>query len=1492
MSRAWRTGPAHEGGEPASDEARPAIGKRTVVAQVHGPDPARRFELAVADGQAQAARLGAAITARNFEQAFVAALGARRSLEEARATARSVHDGAARLAALEAELAPLLAQAPAENLRAYQERFHASGPRPTWEAEKARWLGDAAPHSDHPLPHLDLIQQLFGHHDIRNVRADIGGPARDEAHALGAQAFAHGDRVAFAEPPDLHTAAHEAAHVVQQRRGATADARHEQHADAVADGVVAGRPVAHLLEAFGGTGSATAVVQRKDLAPPPRGGHRIFVRGEEIVVHLNTADLGDDPNRAVTLAFRAYLLDWFPAANEAVIAEATRAQGLVLGSDAVAVAKEPDKIYEVRIPREIHEVTVAWMMSHHKLRAQPLREGGDGIRTRSVAGGGATVASPAPKSGAAGAPPKPAAAPQHDAAEDKVESTRDLFERLRKTFPAALSLHGRSAWPELLAWVADHAEELKKLGWTGKSSAALSIEGMKRVLEAFEKHVESHRNGILQGAFEDGHEKGKRDGHKDGGRHGDERQRKPGGSSRGSIYGDEDGSKWGWLKWVPKGYIKLAPKQDTYVAGATVEVELVWDLTVHPRADQILLKAHCDYAWNLRRAGGPIVDRAGGSIFANDRTASFDFGKEPGVYQIGVEATSRHFEADRNAFNTYLPVTVVTEEEADRKAFDAAHVAGPEAAFERDEKGKLRVRKGQTALTAREEIEALDITRGGIEALARQGKLLDSHRKVLEAELDKQRAALVKVEEKTRKGRPYLVRGTFTSREDSTSMPLRLLLHVVDGSATRFDVILHDTTLGEAVQHPGSGSTELEALADAAAHLHAHNDYPKGTVHLAVERLTTVDVWERTLDTNNTRKKAKKVLGKIAMVGGIALLIVPGGSSVSVGLIVATTVAGTAALALELEDRIAKEGELKFDRRLVMDVLQVASTALPFTALTKTLAAATAVGKSRFVLCMASFDAAQGFMLALDVRHQLQLVDANIALALTAATTDEQRAAIHAQRDRQVAELIGGAMVGGGFILISLGGGIKQIVVSRVGRNFTIREPLDHFTRDQAADALAYDSFQHGHERVKLTAAERTYLEHQLATPEPRPAPESAVPTPPKSEARPPHGATPQTTNPKAVAGSGRLNLLSQQLPPELRSEIPIRESNQIAGAGVHVVYGDGEIRIEVGPNAEPRHVKYHVDAARQLLKFQGPLGFIRRLISTIRAKLTRSPGYGTVGFEARIEVKKLSAIMEELEALKAQLAERAGAVSRNERIDIDHELAGIQEQLEHHARRIDSYEPGRGFVAARGLPEYPIKKSTIMAHEVGADPRHFEVEYVGETADGKKVSFGYATMEITPEGAPAEAPALTLGNYTAHNGVEHALNIYDDVIPSSQPGGVPEPKGARTSITTHVLREFELAYKQRFKQDLKAWKGTLAFENKLNFWREYVRLLDAKVPEGDARVAAVKEISFGKHRIALGFTDFEVTFRPDEPPISADLGGSLGVRPVPPTINVTARKP
>lgn len=121
-------------------------------------------------------------------------------------------------------------------------------------AERAASQGLQGPSG--PLPHLQTIQKSFGHHDVSKVQAHQDEAARGAAKSLGALAYTAGKDVAFAEEPSLHTAAHEAAHVVQQRAGVQLKGRfgeegdpYERHADAVAERVVRGESAESLLDA-------------------------------------------------------------------------------------------------------------------------------------------------------------------------------------------------------------------------------------------------------------------------------------------------------------------------------------------------------------------------------------------------------------------------------------------------------------------------------------------------------------------------------------------------------------------------------------------------------------------------------------------------------------------------------------------------------------------------------------------------------------------------------------------------------------------------------------------------------------------------------------------------------------------------------------------------------------------------------------------------------------------------------------------------------------------------------------------------------------------------------------------------------------------------------------------------------------------------------------------------------------------------------------------
>jgi hypothetical protein len=120
------------------------------------------------------------------------------------------------------------------------------------------------------LPFASQIQQSFGRHDVSSVAAHVDGAAKKANSSMGSLAYATGNSIAFGQSPDLHTAAHEAAHIVQQRAGVHLSGgvgqsgdRYERHADAVAARVVQGRSAEDLLDEYAPTSSGSSGVQHR-----------------------------------------------------------------------------------------------------------------------------------------------------------------------------------------------------------------------------------------------------------------------------------------------------------------------------------------------------------------------------------------------------------------------------------------------------------------------------------------------------------------------------------------------------------------------------------------------------------------------------------------------------------------------------------------------------------------------------------------------------------------------------------------------------------------------------------------------------------------------------------------------------------------------------------------------------------------------------------------------------------------------------------------------------------------------------------------------------------------------------------------------------------------------------------------------------------------------------------------------------------------------------
>ncbi len=133
-----------------------------------------------------------------------------------------------------------------------------------------------------PLPHKARIARAFGRHSVDGVQAHTGGPARAANNALGASAYSMDGDVAFSGMPDLHTAAHEAAHVVQQRSdlglaggvGRRGDA-HERNADSVAAAVVENRSAEPLLDRYAAGPSPAGPALQFQQGPAPKSQSKL-----------------------------------------------------------------------------------------------------------------------------------------------------------------------------------------------------------------------------------------------------------------------------------------------------------------------------------------------------------------------------------------------------------------------------------------------------------------------------------------------------------------------------------------------------------------------------------------------------------------------------------------------------------------------------------------------------------------------------------------------------------------------------------------------------------------------------------------------------------------------------------------------------------------------------------------------------------------------------------------------------------------------------------------------------------------------------------------------------------------------------------------------------------------------------------------------------------------------------------------------------------------
>ncbi|SMO71685.1 eCIS core domain-containing protein [Fodinibius sediminis] len=232
----------------------------------------------------------------------------------------------------------------------------------------------------------------------------------------------------------------------------------------------------------------------------------------------------------------------------------------------------------------------------------------------------------------------------------------------------------------------------------------------------------------------------------------------------------------------------------------------------------------------------------------------------------------------------------------------------------------------------------------------------------------------------------------------------------------------------------------------------------------------------------------------------------------------------------------------------------------------------------------------------------------------------------------------------------------------------------------------------------------------------------------------------------------------------EFEGRVPIIERPNL-GQGVQVRYKDGSLVLEVGPRATDRHVGYHVETMRQLARYEGVVGMIRQLASRIRQMLGLGPGYGSRGFEARLEVDKLRRILSDLDQLKQQIDARAERLSSDaslakaqaEQAAIQREIDSITAQLQEHQRAVESTASGAGYVAARDEPRSNQAALDAGYPPLDEAPGHYYVQsptggyyirrFAGSDAPPKQIVWenGNPVIRDREEGSVTYEPPETL---------------------------------------------------------------------------------------------------------------------------------------------------
>ncbi len=529
-----------------------------------------------------------------------------------------------------------------------------------------------------------------------------------------------------------------------------------------------------------------------------------------------------------------------------------------------------------------------------------------------------------------------------------------------------------------------------------------------------------------------------------------------------------------------------------HVAGAKVrfEVQHDFDDPRYPKRWLLHVPGHASYHWKISVAGRSEPFE----VDTPDRVVHLPLVFGPGRYIFAVTPRSRHFGSYPALIMTHA-VEVHSEKARDREVFDASLPGSP---FERSGEA-LGVRDGAAAPTPEREIATLSHELDEVAGAASQ--LSPEVLKLYRAQTQRQIRAQQRIAKQHQGQQPYLVHGTFLSRENSTSVQLKLSMYGqirrlpgAPADKTACVVTVHDSTLspGAPAQAMGYGishasdpevaqaAAEVAALDELKSQWKSHNDYPNGTLHLAIQ-LQHGDhaVSELSFDTSSTLRTVRSVLGTVASAAGLALLVLPGGGVLSAGLLIVSGAAGTASTLLSLQHRAATEGGLHADGKLALDLLSLATNFASLGGFTQTIQRGSGLVRGMYYGSMAGLAGAQGYLIAAETKAAVADLEAQFAVQIARAPQAE-RDSLRKQRDHAIASAIGDAIISGGFLLVSVAGIIKD---SLARRGSDVRPYVEEAALSASPERIAELLRNHAEGKAPLTAGELKLLESVAGTP-------------------------------------------------------------------------------------------------------------------------------------------------------------------------------------------------------------------------------------------------------------------------------------------------------------------------------------------------------------------------------------------------------------------------